>query len=150
MAMYENLGFCPSNSFTTYFQTGERAPLFDKAQKALNLLGDRKGYMVYEGCSPNYNLPYIVDAICGATGTLGLQICAALEYLIPDCKYAVNGRKIRCHDVISPFDIPEVSQETNERYLRFPSSSTVLMEDERYLAGVINNSDSVDIYLYQK
>ena len=49
MAMYEDLGFCPNNSFTHYAMS--RSSIYADEDSGLRIiydvLGDRKGYMVY-------------------------------------------------------------------------------------------------------
>ena len=99
--MFEQDGYCPSNSFNWMFQ-GMEDP--NMAIKLRNEFGDRIGYMVYakdevatalngEHCS-------IVEAcrnIC-----LAHDLASLLALLIPECVYAETGRKILIHDTINP------------------------------------------------
>ena len=145
MAMYEDLGFCPNNSFLHYAQ-GNHVPKIWKRTR--DLLGDRIGYMVYtESCTYNGGC-YVVDCLVGAETTIGVEIACLLKTMIPKCKYAKVGRKILITDVINPYQIPYIGR----GYKKFMSSndSMHIFEDERYVCGVIDEGENVHMYFFKK
>lgn len=151
MAMYENIGFCPNNSFLHYaMEKGDAIPANWKITQ--KLLGDRKGYMVYTkaGCA-YYGYCYVVDALIGATDTLGIEVACKLQALVPVCKYAETGRMILITDVINPFQIPGVVNSTSGGTSNFMASDDMtLFEDERYLVGITEDGDAVHMYFFKK
>lgn len=153
MAMYEDKGYCPNNSFFQYELEGnEVSPLWKRTKE---ILGDRTGYMVYSKGGANCNgCCYIVDALEGAKGTLGIEIACALKFLIPTCKYAEFGRAIICTDLINPCLIPaEICRVNSDKWTLCSSEKpekTILIEDERYLVAIQDNKEEVHIYLYKK
>lgn len=150
MAMFESLGFCPSNSFLRYeMAQGEKVPEF--WERTREILGDRPGYMVYTEAGSSYKDGcYVVDCLIGATTTMGIEIANLLKMLIPNCKYAEVGRKILITDVINPFQIPHISR----TYLDSPfvsiSDDMHIFEDERYVCAVIDEGEAVHMYFYKK
>lgn len=147
MAMFEDLGFCPSNSFTQYEleKGGKVSPFWEQTQK---LLGSRIGYMVYTPAGNSYNGGcHVVDCLVGATTPMGISIATKLETLIPKCIYAEVGKKILLTDVINPFQIPGIRQlATGEFY----SDDTFIREDERYVVGVVEEGEDVHLYFFKK
>lgn len=150
MAMYENKGYCPNNAFLHYGMDGNKkvSTMWDKVK---DILGDRIGYMVYSENGFSYKECYIVDAIEGGEGSLGMEVAVTLQNLIPVCEYAKKGRPIICTDVINPHQIPVNIAETDKKWaLCTDDEKTFLFEDERYLVAIQNNSEEVNIYLYKK
>ena len=150
MAMYENRGYCPNNEFLHY-QMNQGNKVSDSWEKTKEILGDRIGYMVYSENGYATKSSYIVDALAGATGTLGLDVANALKFLIPECKYAETGRPIICTDLINPYQIPANIVENDGKWnLCGESSGTELFEDKRYLIAIQDDGQEVHIYLYKK
>ena len=152
MAMYENEGFCPNNSFLHYaMEHNEEIPEFWKRTR--EILGDRPGYMVYTkaGCSYN-DWCYVVDCLIGATNTMGVEIACLLQTMIPKCKYAEVGRKILITDVINPFQIPHIGRgyvNSQEKFMA-TSDDMHIFEDERYVCGMIDEGEAVHMYFFKK
>lgn len=101
MAMYENLGYCPSNILRRGGMDSIKPSKF--YQKTMEKLGDRVGYMVYaKGCNnsqgANIHELFMRDE-------LGYDLSLVLCELIPVCKYAEVGKKILITDVINPEQI---------------------------------------------
>ena len=131
MAMFENEGFCPSNSFGFYIR--EREDKNALSDRVLDILGDRRGYMVYDkdSCSKE---AYVVDMFLGGNTTLGLEVAVILREYDPKCVYAEHGKKILIYDLINPHQMPlEVSK----------------YEDDRYLVGLLDGND-IQMYIYRK
>lgn len=152
MAMYEDKGYCPNNAFLHYGMNGsnEVSALWEKTK---SILGDRTGYMVYSEAGCNYQESYIVDALEGAKGTLGVEVATALKQLIPVCKYAEEGRMIICTDLINPYQIPAKIGEYDGKWslcIDDDPVKTLLFEDERYLVAIQDEGEAVHIYLFKK
>ena len=133
MAMYETLGFCPNNSFLHYQLENEVPAIWERTRE---ILGDRTGYMVY---TPNgyvdHEWCYVVDCLIGSTSTLGVRVASKLKELIPNCKYAVTGRKILVTDLTNRESVGSVGQ---------------FLEDERYLVNIVEEGDAVHLYFFKK
>lgn len=146
MAMYENLGYCPNNEFWNYLMD---KGLSELSEKALDILGDRIGYMVY--LDPNYSFDsysYILYAL--AESSLCLDIAKTLVSLIPECTYAKTGRLISCHDLNDVKNFPVPIVETNGIHIiEEHPEKTFFFEDERFVI-LIQDEDYVQIYLYKK
>lgn len=157
MAMYKNRGYCPNNAFwQREANEGYISPHWEETEQ---LLGDRIGYMVYsEDGYKHEDECYIVDALMGATGTLGIQIASVLKQLIPTCVYAKRGCPIVCTDIIVPQQILKNANEENGKWrcLRTDrktccgQEAVSLYEDERYLVAIKEVEGEVHIYLYKK
>ena len=148
MAMYENEGFCPNNTFTHYaLEKGENvSKLWTRVQE---ILGDRPGYMVYTNSNVcYYDTCYVVDALMGATSTMGIEIATTLKLFIPKCKYAECGKKIVVMDCINPYQIPGLYMNGDE--FCCAEDSLELFQDDRYVCGVINGADVVYMYFFKK
>lgn len=147
MAMYEDKGFCPSNEFTL-FAMEESERLSPNWEEAKEILGSRIGYMVYAHNGRTFEYwSYIVDAIEGATGTLGIEIAKTLKEMIPNCVYAKEGRPIICKDYFRLSKATEVT--AGNRKVDSPFK-TVLHEDERYWVVIEDREMTVHIYLAKK
>lgn len=151
MAMYEDKGFCPNNEFTL-FAMEEAGRLSPNWEKAMEILGPRTGYMVYAHNGRTFeDWSYIVDAIEGATGTLGIEIAETLKEMIPNCVYAKEGRPIICADFFSFSKIPEGIKSASADDLKIDSPfKTVMHEDERYVVIIEDREMTVHIYLAKK
>lgn len=146
MAKYEKLGYCPENAF------GWCEHKTDAGERALEILEDRIGYMVYETDSVSYNtLAYVVSAIAESTGSLGIEIASHLRCLIPECNYLENiGKKISCVDVINPaLLLGDVVYNNNKWKNIDPRSGICLLQDERFLVTIQDQEDAVKVYLYK-
>ncbi len=152
MAMYEHEGFCPNNSFRHYaMEHKDEIPEFWKRTR--EILGDRLGYMVYTEAGCSYNgWSYVVDALIGATNTMGVEIACLLQTMIPKCRYAEVGRKILVTDVINPFQIPHIGRgyvNSQEKFMA-TSDDMHIFEDKRYVCGVIDEGEAVHMYFFKK
>lgn len=151
MAMYENEGFCPNNSFLHYqMEKKEDVPVI--WERTREILGDRTGYMVYTeaGCS-YYGWCYVVDCLVGSTSTLGVEVACKLETMIPNCKYAETGRKILVTDVINPFQIPGLNRGYVNNAEKFVGSDKLyVLEDKRYVVGITDEGEAVHLYFFKK
>lgn len=149
MAMYENLGFCPSNSFLSYLVRKKEIPaIWERTKK---LLGDRIGYMVYTEAGYSYYGCYVVDCLAGSTSTLGLEVACKLQAMIPECEYARIGRKILVTDVINPFQIPGLRRSGTTYISDFVGSGNLdVLEDDRYVVGIIDEGPQVHLYFFKK
>lgn len=157
MAMYEDRGYCPNNDFWQR-ETNENN-ISRNWEETERLLGDRIDYMVYSpGGYEHKGECYIVDALMGATGTLGIQIAAALKQLIPTCIRNEQGCPIVCTDLINPSQILVKASEKNgkwsclstERRTCSGQEAASLYEDERYLVFIQEAEGEVHIHLYKK
>lgn len=140
MAMYENRGFCPSNSFTLEEMRGNTSYFWNRTRE---LLGDRIGYMVYDDVPKGNGHGYFVDALTHATGTLGIEVAAALKTMIPECHYA-NA------EVGLPIVLKDVDGLPSARNV-----GDVAFEDNRYMV-VLNECENseleveIHVYTYKK
>lgn len=150
MAMYEKEGFCPNNEFLHYQM--EKGPVSSLWERTREILGDRIGYMVYtEAGNSYYGSSYVVDCLVGATSTLGVEVACKLRDMIPNCKYAVNGRKILITDVINPFQMPGLSRGyVNEGSSYVGTDKLFVLEDNRYVVGITDEKEAVHMYLFKK
>lgn len=154
MAMFENEGFCPNNSFLhCAIQYGDNIP--ENYQRTHELLGARPGYMVYTpGGVSYYGWPYVCDALIGATGTFGIEVACYLQTMIPTCVYAETGRKIWVTDLINPFAIPYIGRgydrDGHERLMTSDESKMKIFEDDRYVCGITEEGDDVHMYFFKK
>lgn len=104
MAMYEREGYCPNNAFFHYVLS--RSAIFEDKNSNLrriyDVLGDRKGYMVYAEKAFDRSFFYssIVEA-CLSDWDFGLEAAYYLKTLVPECVYAEKGKKIVIYDVFS-------------------------------------------------
>ena len=153
MAMYEDKGFCPNNSFLHYqMENSDFIP--EIWNRTRELLGDRPGYMVYTGSDLSYSeWPYVCDALIGATSTMGIEIACMLQTMIPECKYAETGRMILVTDVINPYSIPHAGHgyDSNGRDKVVSTDPSMhIFEDNRYICGIIDEGNAVHMYFYKK
>lgn len=148
MAMFENEGFCPNNSFLHYVME-KQEELPEIWERTNELLGDRKGYMVYTeaGCVW-HGYCYVVDCLVGATSTIGIEVATHLKTLIPNCKYAETGRKILVTDVINPYQIPGLCMK-GETFVS-SDGKVVILEDDRYVVGITDEGKAVHLYFFKK
>ena len=161
MAMYEIEGFCPSNSFFHYGikLVGEKAT---KARDIMNVLGDRTGYMVYDGDNVTYgtNNPTIVELLL--EDEIGIDVAKMLAQLIPECQYAKVGKKILIKDVINPRQIPGIYNVTEKMWSFINHEGTlnincpVFHEENRHMftsdnfVSVVENQDAqVVIWIFK-
>ena len=150
MAMYEREGYCPNNAFLHYGMNGKAGEMWEKTE---SILGDRTGYMVYSEAGCNYHECYVVDALEGAEGTLGIEVATALKKLIPVCEYAKIGKKILCTDLINPYQIPAKIGEADGKWVLCMSedpTKTLLFQDERYLIAIQDEGEAVHLYIFRK
>jgi hypothetical protein len=142
--MFEERGYCPANAFG---MGNAVSPYWDTTR---NILGNRILYMVYDHGQNCFKGAYIVDALKGATGTLGVEVATLLSYLIPECRYSEVGKPIVCHDLVNPFQIPSYMLTGYEITAKANSKDISMIEDERYLVAIRSTKEEVHVYLYQK
>ena len=149
MAKYENEGYCPNNCFTQYDKEGS-----ETAERSLTILGSRTAYMVYdEGVCAYDTIPYVVDAILGAAGTLGIEFATAIRVLIPVCNYPNDEFKLSCFDILNPTAIPNVFFNQNEDHWEVSDNqeNTFLFEDSRFLAVIVKvDEQKLQLYFWKK
>lgn len=148
MARFETEGYCPHNAFS---QCVANATV--QSQRALDILGSRTAFMVYDKGSCTYNgVAYVVDAICGATGTMGIEIATAIKVLDPVCDYPEKGLKLSCFDMINPTAIPGIIQKSDNGWCvkGEASQTTFLFEDERFLAVIVETDEELQLYFWKK
>lgn len=157
MAMYEGKGYCPNNAFWQRMARQENISQF--WEETMNLLGDRIGYMVYTKEGNNIaGECYIVDALMGAKGKLGIQIASALKRIIPTCVYAEVGCPIVCTDILNPNQLLSKGEMRDGKWTCLENGkktsngqdATNFYEDERYSVIVQEGEGEVRIYLYKK
>ena len=154
MAMYEQLGYCPSSAFFLYeVQSKEK---FKHWNETKGILGDRIHYMVYKtGELVHEDLCNVVDALMLAEGDLGVLVATFLETMIPECTYPETGRRIECTDIAYVSQIPWNFIKDGNKW-RIVSLNTTsckdmkLVEDERYLVYIEDTEEAVHLYLYRK
>lgn len=133
MAMYENRGFCPNNGFMREEMRGNTSYFWNRTKE---LLGDRTGYMVYDENPKGNEHGYFVDALMHATGTLGIEVAAALKAIMPVCSYAEIGRPIVLKDVDGlpqPWELQGIT-----------------FEDKRYMVKLTDNGEEIFVCIYKK
>lgn len=122
--------------------------------KTMEILGDRKYLMEYEKGEYNFKYPYIVEILKYSTDTLGIQVAASLQTLIPNCNNeSVTNKRIKIIDIINPNSIPGITwindEDNNfesidlEQYITF-------FQDERFLVVICDDEVEVTIYCYEK
>lgn len=146
MAMYEDKGFCPNNSFLEC-AIGYGKELPEIWTRTSELLGDLTGYMVYtEAGVSYYGWPYVCDALIGATSTMGVEIACQL-------KHAQTGRMILVTDVLNPFAIPHIGSgyDSNGRETFVSTNPDMhVFQDDRYICGIIDEGSTVHMYFFKK
>ena len=166
MARYENLGYCPHNSFCNY-----RDYNLPGNPLAMQIMDGRTAEMYYP---PNdkalTNDISIVSAMLGGDGSLGVQIACFCKFNMPtrDFKEGDTLKPIRIHDVLNPRIIhPDlycedmatcsgwsfsvdglVHKDSPVTYL----DGLFLLEDEDYLVAIKDNKEEIgiDIWIFQK
>lgn len=147
MAMFEKEGYCPSSAFLHYGETYRTSSHWERTEE---ILGDRIDYMVYTEGGNSYKGGFIVDALKGNDGTLGIEVATALKIFIPTCEYSKTGKKILCTDVINPSAIPGVIFKEEKWICLNPDTTTFLSEDSRYLISIQNHEELVRVYIFKK
>ena len=148
-------GYCPEGAFSCYLRTEDNVP--ENAEKAVQLLGQRIRYLVYDlyqkaKFNHDSDYCYAVDAICGANGTLGIEIATALRVLVPVFD-SLNDQKIYCFDVQDLSEIPALVQNAdNFSWSIKPQLSykAWLFKDNRFIAVIENQNNSLKLYLYKR
>lgn len=157
MAMNKDKGYCPNDAFGQ--RVKQKKNLSPYWEETMELLGDRKSYMVYpKDGNTLFGEGYIVDALLGATGTLGIQIASALKQLIPTCISAKKGCPIVCTDIINPNQLLSKARQEKGRWTCIGTErkacsgqeAASFYEDERYCVIVQEGEGEVRIYLYRK
>ena len=161
MAKNENkdYGYCPYHEFLRRIE--RRQDISPCWEKTMGILGDRVLYMLYTK-GGNVQMGeydcYIVDALLGGTGILGIQIAAVLSHLIPTCIYSEKGCLIVCTDIINPIQLLSKAREENGRWTCIGTDKKTcsgqeavsLHEDERYSIFVQEGDNEVRMFIYRK
>lgn len=102
MAKYEQLGYCPHNSFMRFTKKS-------RAQKTVEgLLGKRSVYMVYDKVDHYWepsDKDSIVNALYGGSAILGIQVATYLDTVAPEP--LEENLMIVVHDIINPLQADE-------------------------------------------
>lgn len=148
MAMYENQGYCPNNSFGF-----EKIPAGDGWEEVKEVLGARTGYMVYPNGSNNYAGCYIVPMLKEGD-TVARKVAYKLQAFIPECIYAKKGKKIACYDVINPYQIPiAIGVNGYSKWVLcqgLSEADNFIAENDNYLVAMKNEPEQVQIFIYKK
>ena len=156
MAMYEDLGFCPANSFGyNYPEATDESALWARTKE---ILSDRIGFMVYDhnACAWGRKICSVVDVFrFGGESTLGLEIACALQHYIPICSYSATGKKILIKDVINPNQAPLQVTDRDGNGVLMPYADADLakvriFQDERYFVELTDVDGEVHLYIYKK
>ena len=152
MAMYEDLGFCPNNSFGFEYPEHETGALWARTKE---LIGDRFGYMVYgkDEMAWGRDVCSIVDVLKYSTSTIGLEIACAIVAAIPTCRYAEYGKKILIRDIITPNQAPaKIGTERDGELIPFADQDPKvrIFQDERYFVEMTEVNDEVCLYIFKK
>lgn len=159
MAMFEKEGFCPNNSLS-------------QITMAKKMLGDRTAYMVYDDKDTEYGSYRSTIAECLDCGDEAfiVQVCSHLQAIIPVCIYAEKGRKIRIHDLVSPYqcadDLIQMGDldrwnwsftehgRANEDHPLLSKDSRRIFFNNDWFVMIDNHggeeTDTVDIYLFYR
>ncbi len=148
MAMYENQGYCPNNSFGS-----TEIPAGDGWEEVKEVLGARTEYMVYPNASNNYAGCYIVPMFKEGD-EVARQVAYKLQAFIPECIYAEKGKKIACYDVINPYQIPmAIGVNGNGKWVLCQGVSKAyafVAENDNYLIAMKDEPEQVQIFIYKK
>lgn len=148
MAMYEDKGYCPNNSFIREAQTtGEGW------KEIREVLGDRTGYMVYLENSNNYAGCYVVPMLFNGD-ELARKVAYKLDSFIPNCEYAKEGKMIACFDVVNPYQIPmPIAVNSNGQWVLCDGVSKAdhfVASNDNYLVAMENLPEMVKMFIYKR
>lgn len=154
MAAYENLGFCPANSFGFNYPESQDSALWARTKE---LLSDRIGFMVYDrnACAWGRKVCSAVDVFrFGGESTLGLEVACALQHYIPVCKYSDSvGKKILIKDIINPNQAPLQVTERDGVLVTYDGADIAkvkIFQDERYFVEMTEVDDEIHMYIFKK
>lgn len=138
------------NYFFGYgFREGEEiTPQWEETQGILRSLTTN---FVYALGDNNFKKAYVVDALAGATDSLGVDVATVVR----DFVAADWEKPIVCKDIVNPYQIPAVIHEDiEEKCWMFgvdeDKRRNRLLEDERYLIAIMNSVEEVKMFLYRK
>ena len=163
MARFENLGYCPNNSFANYREYNLPGnPL------AMEIMGRRTADMYYPSDDKAWtNDVSIVSAMLGGDGSLGVQLACFFRFASPIVDDE-TFKPIRIHDVLNPKHIcPDLfcGEPGEGAQWSFPVNGIImkdnpvtyrdgmfLFEDEDYLVAVKDNTEDIgiDVWIFQK
>lgn len=162
MAIYEQDGPCPADLFF-YFHLHHQE-VSENIKKVDDILGDRKGYMVYgPDHDDRFRYTSIVECLFGSA--VGISVANYLADLIPVCVYGETGKKIRIHDIINPKTIADdvywinelknvwtftINGEIDTNHPVTKKDSRKLFFDKDWFVLIDNQETAVEIYLYRK
>ena len=120
-------------------------------KEIMNILDNRYSIMGYnvkdwnskDGC-------YINQLLRESTSLIGVQVACALKAYLPIYN---EKKKIYCHDIINPLQIPAAIEEIDGEWMlekEKDSKTTTLVEDEKFLVAVKKQKKAVHIYIYRK
>ena len=146
MAIYEHEGICPNNEFLRYSIQMQLSP---NGRCALEMLGDRTGYMVYPyGQNAFEGWLYVVMLLCGDETLLPIKVAETLLEFIPDCQYGTVGRKIELRDVVNPLQMKDVHLDAEGNLMGV--NGTVLHANHNFIVGIKDCGESVQMCIYRK
>jgi len=121
------------------------------AKEIAKILGERYSIMGYN--SQDWNTKdgcYINQLLRESTSLIGVQVACALKAYLPIYN---EKKKIYCHDIINPLQIPAAIEEIDGEWMlekEKDSKTTTLVEDEKFLVAVKKQKKAVHIYIYRK
>lgn len=147
-AIYEDEGFCPGGRLDFKMQFYNDLSL--KSRTALEILGDRKDYVVYKGVEFAFGECYFVQVMANdRDSTLGIEIATILKVVFPYCRYPEATMKFVCHDVVNPFQIPDFEIEVNTEEWKVKNG--IFLEDGQFLCAIKKTGEKqMDLYFFKK
>lgn len=146
MAMYEELGYCPSNAFLQY-SIHYLVPANGRC--SMELLGDRIGYMVYLKHRVRYEgWPNVVVLFEGDDTLLPIEVATTLAEFIPVCQYGKSGKKIEVEDIINPLQIEGIRRTNEGKFVG--GNGLVVFENPNFIVGLKNGEDKVKMWIFQR
>lgn len=138
----------PQSEFELYFRIENYS---ENARIAIQKLSQHLDSMSYENARFNYSNDYthVVDCICNATGSLGIDIADKLNTLCSSSKINIS-----CVDVDFPDEIPVLGKK-DDCFIIIPGFETTsfLLQDERYLVVIDDrrvSNNEIKVYFYKK
>lgn len=147
-AIYEDEGYCPNEKLD--FKIQYNPNLSEKSKMATEILGERKEYVVYIGAEFSYGECYFVQVMANdRDSTLGIEVATILKVVFPYCRYPEATMKLVCHDVINPYQIPDLELEVNTEEWKVENG--IFIEDEQFLCVIKKTGEKqMDLYFYKK
>lgn len=146
--VYENEGYCPGRRLD--FKMEYSQDVSEKSKLAIQILGDRKAYVMYSGFERAYEESYFVEVMTNnGESTLGIELATLIKVIFPNCKFPESKIKIVCHDTINPWGIPDL--EMDYEHKKWKMKYGIMLEDESFLFVMKRSGEKqLDLYFYKK